>query len=107
MKWAIGTAILTKAGIEFNGNCYSCKEAIRDQWFANVQQTGSIEMEIYCEADSDQIVFLEFGSTWIACLKVDGPQDVTDAHARYYSELQNLRARKFFHAIFDGKEEGS
>jgi hypothetical protein len=107
MEWTKGTAVLTKAGIEFNENCYSCKEAIKGQWFAMVQETGPIEMEIYCEADSDQMVFLEFGSTLIACLKVDGRQDVTDAHARYYSELQNLRARKFFHAIFVGKEEGS
>jgi hypothetical protein len=107
MKWTKGTAVLTKAGIVFNGNCYSCKEAIKDQWFAKVQQTGPIEMEIYCETDSDQMVFMEFGSTWITCLQVDGPQDETEAHARYYSEFQNLRARKFCHAIFDGKEGGS
>jgi hypothetical protein len=107
MKWTKGTAVLTKAGIEFHGNCYSCKEAIKDQWFAMVQQTGPIEMEIYFEVDSDQMVFLEFGSTWIACLKVDGPHDETEAHARYYSEFQNLRAQKFCHAIFDWKEGGS
>jgi hypothetical protein len=104
MKMISGTAVLTNVGIEFNGYHYSCKQAIRDQWFAIVDQMDPIHMEIYYDEDSINEIYLEFGSTWVTCLRVERmPQESSRADL-YHLKFQALLARKLKQTFTDGRE---
>ncbi|GGG07284.1 hypothetical protein GCM10010912_59940 [Paenibacillus albidus] len=45
-----GLGSITAQGIKFNGKCYSCSLAIKEQWFERARTTGPTDVKVYYDS---------------------------------------------------------
>lgn len=95
MKWNISSAVISRMGIEFKGHCYSCKQAIREQWFLKVPSSDEeLQMVILYDPNSLDEVMVPIGPSWIRCFKLNELQRENAEIALYHSQFQTLRSQK-------------
>lgn len=99
--YCLDQAKVTPRGILFNGNLYSCKMALKSQWFELATYLGEWNISICYEHTSAGMVFLIIDDNQLAeVYSLNNTFEITEEEKqRYQSNLRLLKEkRSSFHS---------
>lgn len=93
---ATGEAWVTPAGILFRDRYYSCRLALKEQWFARAQTAGLWPLAVlydpkYAEPDPIYISSPEFTADCL-CFSIICPENNKERIEQYHRRLQQLKS---------------
>ncbi|MFF2482733.1 hypothetical protein [Paenibacillus sp. NPDC058071] len=101
MALQVKKALITSAGIEVEGDTYTCSLAIKEQWFMKVMDTGSIEADFYIDPGNRNEGVLSLSVGYEGCYRVEHIKVSEDEQARYFEQLEKMKSW-----LFDRKGKG-
>ena len=91
MSLIMKKGMINRCGIQVEDDIYTCREAIKQQWFIKVCETGPIDIEAFMDSENPEEIFLLTSVGFIICQRVYRPNDPTANLDEYFAEMNRIK----------------
>ena len=87
----IGYVVVTPDGLSYDGKMYTCKPAVRKQWFSNVDMQEMI-LPLYVSTSNAKKLWIWHKEDYFECHPIDAINEIPTCEKElYYQKLQKMK----------------